>query len=77
MKTFERQLGKDGLSNVHFNLFHARSWEAAAQMCSVKRVFLEISQNSQENTYARVFFLINLQEEKKHLFLQNTSGGCF
>ena len=30
-------------------------------MCSVKKVFLEISQNSQENTCARVSFLIKLQ----------------
>ena len=30
--------------------------EAVVQICSVKKVFLEISQNSQENTYARVFF---------------------
>ena len=29
--------------------------EAVAQMCSVKKMFLEISQNSQENTCARVF----------------------
>ena len=35
--------------------------EAVAQRCSVKKVFLEISQNSQENTCARVSFLINLQ----------------
>ena len=28
--------------------------EAVAQRCSVKRVFLKISQNSQENTCARV-----------------------
>ena len=28
--------------------------EAAVQRCSVKKVFLEISQNSQENTCARV-----------------------
>ena len=28
--------------------------EAAAQTCSVKKFFLEISQNSQENTCARV-----------------------
>ena len=35
--------------------------EAAVQRCSVKNVFLEISQNSQENTCARVSFLINLQ----------------
>ena len=30
--------------------------EAVAQRCSVKKVFLEMSQNSQENTCARVFF---------------------
>ena len=30
--------------------------EAVAQRCSVKEVFLEISQNSQENTCARVSF---------------------
>ena len=31
--------------------------EAVVQTCSVKKVFLEISQNSQENTCARVSFL--------------------
>ena len=35
--------------------------EAVARRCSVKKVFLEISQNSQENTCARVSFLIKLQ----------------
>ena len=35
--------------------------EAVVQRCSVKKVFLEISQNSQENTCARVSFLIKLQ----------------
>ena len=35
--------------------------EAVAQRCSVKKVFLEISQNSQENNCARVSFLIKLQ----------------
>ena len=30
--------------------------EAVAQRCSVKKVLLEISQNSQENTCARAFF---------------------
>ena len=34
--------------------------EAVVQRCSVKKVFLEISQNSQENTCARDSFLINL-----------------
>ena len=33
------------------------------QRCSVKKAFLKILQNSQENTSARVSFLINLQAE--------------
>ena len=33
--------------------------EAVAQMCSVKKVYLEISQNSRENSCAIVSFLIN------------------
>ena len=35
-----------------------RYLEAVVQRCSVKKVLLEISQNSQENTCARVSFLI-------------------
>ena len=35
--------------------------EEVIQRCSVKKVFLEISQNSQESTCARVSFLIKLQ----------------
>ena len=35
--------------------------EADVKRCSVEKVFLEISQNSQENTYARVSVLIKLQ----------------
>ena len=35
--------------------------EAVVRRCSVKKVFLEISQNSQENTCARASFLIKLQ----------------
>ena len=35
--------------------------ETVAQRCSLKKWFLEISQNSEENTYARVSFLIKLQ----------------
>ena len=35
--------------------------EALFRRCSVEEVFLVISQNSQENTNARVSFLIKLQ----------------
>ena len=44
-----------------FNSYLIYSSEAVTQRCSVKKVFLEISQNSQENTCARVSFLIKLQ----------------
>ena len=35
--------------------------EAVVRRCSVKKVFIEISQKSQENTCSRVSFLIKLQ----------------
>ena len=35
--------------------------KVVAQSCSVKKVFLETLQDSQENTYARVCFFIKLQ----------------
>ena len=35
--------------------------KAVVQTCSVKEVFLEISQNSQENICARVSILIKVQ----------------
>ena len=40
-------------------IFLESSQEAVVRRCSVKKVFLEISQNSQENTCARDSFLIN------------------
>ena len=40
--------------------------EAAARRCSVKNVFLKISQNSQENSFVRAF-LINLQAHLRWL----------
>ena len=35
--------------------------QAVARMCSIKKVFRDILQISQENTCARVFFLMKLQ----------------
>ena len=56
--------------------------EAVVRRCSVRKVFLEISQNSQKNTSVSHFFLKKSKNSfiKKRLrtaFLQNTSGGCF
>ena len=41
--------------------------EVVVRRCSVKKVFLEISQNSQENTCTKDSFLIKLQAEKETL----------
>ena len=42
--------------------------EADVQRCSVKKVFLKILQNSQENIRARIFILINTVLLKKRLW---------
>ena len=47
------------------------------QRCSVKKVFLEISQNSQENTCARVSFLIKLQAASATLLKKRLWHRCF
>ena len=49
--------------------------EAATKRCSIKKLFLEISQNSKENTCARVSFLIKLQAWGLQLYLKSDSGA--
>ena len=51
--------------------------EAVAQMCSMKKVFLEISQNSQENTCARVSILIKLQALPTTFLKKRLWHRCF
>ena len=48
--------------------------EAVVQICSVKNVFLKPLQNSQENTCARISFLIKLQAT---LLKKESSTGAF
>ena len=43
--------------------------EAVAQRCFVKKMFLEISQNSQENTSARVSFFNKVADSGTDVFL--------
>ena len=50
--------------------------EAVTRRCSIKKVFLEISQNSQENTYTRVSFLIKLQDSACN-FIKKDCGTSF
>ena len=49
--------------------------EAVAKMCSVKKVFLEISKNSQENTCARVCNSMKL-EAVPHVFCSVVKKKC-
>ena len=46
--------------------------EAATRGVLEKEVFLEISQNSQENTYVRVSFLIKLQASGRNFIKKET-----
>ena len=48
------------LNSTEKSNLNPENLEAVVQRCSVKKVFLEISQNSQENICARVSFLVKL-----------------
>ena len=51
--------------------------EAVAQRFSFKKVFLEILQNSQENTFARVSFLMKLQVKANNFIKKKTDADVF
>ena len=51
--------------------------EPVARRCSVKNVFLEILQNSQENNCARVSFLIRLQASARNFIKKETLAQVF
>ena len=51
--------------------------EAVVGRCFVKKVFLKNSKNSQENTSARVSFLIKLQAETCNSFKKETLAQVF
>ena len=51
--------------------------EAVVRRCSIKKVVLEISQNSQESTCARDSFLIKLQAWPSTLLKKSLWHRCF
>ena len=55
------QINQKALKRVNNLRIMKTEIEAATRGVPCKKVFLEISQNSQENTCARVSFLIKLQ----------------
>ena len=58
------QISSNYDKNLNFEKFFCSYTEAVVRRCSVKQVFFEISQNSQEKTCAIVSFLIKLQALK-------------
>ena len=66
LKKHEKEREHSRNNTVNFrNQFYS---EAVARRCSVKKVFLEISQNSQESTCARVSLFIKLQYRGLQLY---------
>ena len=62
--------------DFYHKVIEAKYAEADAQRC-IKKMFLEISQNSQENTCARVSFLIKLPAEACNLIKKETLAQLF
>ena len=62
-KLFALNTAEDAFERIEFECK-----ETVVQRCSVKKLFLEISQNSQENACARVSFLIKLKASGLQLY---------
>ena len=60
-----------------FEILPPFSSETFVQRCFVKKVFLEISQNSQENTCARDSFLIKLRAETCNFIKKESLAQVF
>ena len=57
--------------------YYYHNAEAVVQRCSAEKLFFEISQNSQENTGARVSILIKFQAWPATLLKKRFWRGCF
>ena len=58
--------------------YHVLVAEAVVRRCSVKKMLLKISQDSQKNTCVRVSFLIELQASGLQLYQKRDPGtGVF
>ena len=57
--------------------YHLSSDRSSHRRCSAKKVFLEISQNSQEKTCARVSFLINSRLQACNFIKKETLAMVF
>ena len=67
----------DRVINVFRILFETSVRRSSHRKCSRKKVFLKISQNSQEKTCARVSFLVRLQVAPATLLKKRLWHRCF
>ena len=65
------------IAHRNFEALTTQTSEAVIPRCSVEKVFLEISQNSQENTCAIVSFLIKLQASACNVIKKETMARVF
>ena len=63
------------LVKIVYTICFTQSAEAVAQRCRIKKAFLKIWQNLQENNYAGVSFLVKLHTER--LFCRTSTNGYF
>ena len=62
---------------AYINWMNGKKLEVVVRRCSVNKAFLKSSQNSQENTLARVPFLIKLQVSACNFIKNGTLAKCF
>ena len=74
---FEECSYKIAFQNAEAAVPKCSSEAVVTQRCSVKKLFREISQNSQENTCARVSLLIKLQAKVSNFFKKETLAKVF
>ena len=67
-KVFEEETNQNEKQNRRSVTTTQLPSEVAVQSCSVKKVFLKVLQNSQENTCARAFFLLKLKASGLQLY---------
>ena len=77
LRSFLVRLSIDVFDFYSVRLTLARVTEAATRGVLCKKVFLEISQNSEENICARVSFLIKLQACKNTFFTEHLWTAAF
>ena len=62
--------------NIIAKAYFKKEFRSSHRRCFIKKVLLKISQNSQENTCARVSFLMNLQVLGLQRYEKRKSGTC-